>query len=240
MEPMLSEAFAQGRDTIVEEMLVGDPDLPPELGDYVSVESIVSAGVATHLMVTGRFPVAQPFRETGFFMPALLTEDLRQQVLALAGEAIAAVGFTVGATHTEIKLTADGPRIIEINGRLGGGMADLLSLISQVNMFELVGRVAVGQPVPHAVPLETAGMSYLFYVQAPHSAERVTGIDGIDEFSHRDGVVEVRVNRPPGSVVDWRDGNHGNVFSVLGTTGGADDLLELAQAVEQKVTISYD
>jgi biotin carboxylase len=240
MRRMLSEASALGRDTIVEEMIVGDPDLSPEIGDYVSVESVVAAGQITHLMVTGRFPVAPPFRETGFFMPAILTDNLRAAVMAVAGDAIRAVGFTVGSTHTEIKLTSDGPRVIEINGRLGGGMADLLSLVSDVNLFEFVGRVAVGNGVDVSVPVETRAMSYLFYVQAPASAERVSAIDGIDEFSQRDGVVEVRVNRPAGSTVDWRDGNHGNVFSVLGTTPAPADLLELARAIEQKVTISYD
>jgi biotin carboxylase len=240
MRQMLRDASAHGRNTIVEEMIVGDPDLPDELGDYVSVESLVSDGQITHLIVTGRFPVAPPFRETGFFMPAILEDGLRERVMQLAGEAIAAVGFRVGSTHTEIKLTADGPRVIEINGRLGGGMADLLSLVSDVNLFELAGRVAVGEPVEIAAPVTTRAMSYLFYVQAPASAERVMGIDGIEEFSHRDGVVEVRVNRPAGSAVNWRDGNHGNVFSVLGTTPGPTELLELAQAVEQKVTISYD
>ena len=240
MRQMLRDASAHGRDTIVEEMIVGDPDLPPELGDYVSVESVVSAGQITHLIVTGRFPVAKPFRETGFFMPAILGDGLRDSVMQLATDAITAVDFTVGSTHTEIKLTPEGPRVIEINGRLGGGMADLLSLVSDVNLFELAGRVAVGEPVQLSAPVETLAMSYLFYVQAPASARQVMAIDGIDEFSHRDGVVEVRVNRPAGSAVNWRDGNHGNVFSVLGTTTGPTELLELARAVEQKVTISYD
>ncbi len=237
---LLAEASERGRDTIVEEMIVGDPDISPEIGDYVSVESIVTAGVATHLMVTGRFPLAEPFRETGFFMPAILDEDLQQAVLDLATAAIAAVGFDVGATHTEIKLTPDGPRVIEINGRLGGGMADLLSLVTDVNLFELVGRVAVGEPVELTTPLSPRGVSYLFYVQAPASAERVVSIEGLDDFSHREGIVEVRVNRPPGSTVDWRDGNHGNVFTALGVTATPEDLLELARTVEQKVTISYD
>ena len=37
--------------------------------DYVSVESLVAAGEISHVAVTGRFPMAEPFRETGFFIP---------------------------------------------------------------------------------------------------------------------------------------------------------------------------
>ena len=36
---------------------------------YVSVESIVSHGVISHLALTGRFPLAENFRETGFSFP---------------------------------------------------------------------------------------------------------------------------------------------------------------------------
>ena len=51
-------------------------DDPARSGDpyaaYVSVESVVAAGVISHLALTGRFPLAENFRETGFFIPAAL------------------------------------------------------------------------------------------------------------------------------------------------------------------------
>jgi hypothetical protein len=50
------------------------PDLaagPSErFADYLSVESLVALGEVSHVAVTGRFPLAEPFRETGFFIPA--------------------------------------------------------------------------------------------------------------------------------------------------------------------------
>src|ERR1700749_1669579 len=52
------------------------PDDPARDGDpyagYVSVESLVSEGVISHLALTRRFPTAENFRETGFFIPAAL------------------------------------------------------------------------------------------------------------------------------------------------------------------------
>ena len=41
---------------------------------YVSVESVAAAGVISHLALTGRFPLAENFRETGFFIPAALDD----------------------------------------------------------------------------------------------------------------------------------------------------------------------
>ena len=240
LHELLSTARLAGRDSVVEELIVGDPDFHPELGDYVSVESIVSEGVISHLAVTGRFPVAEPFRETGFFMPALLDEELRSRVLELASASIAALGVDSCCLHTEIKLTPDGPRVIEVNGRPGGGMADLLSLVSDVDLFEVVTRVALGEAVVFEEMVPTSGSAYLLYVQAPRDATRIVGIDGLDEMAQRHGVSMVRVNRPPGSELDWRDGNHGHVFSVLGSTTTAGEVLEASRAAREQVVITCE
>lgn len=56
--------------------------------------------------------------------PLLADPDL----LALLDETHAALGIADGMTHTEIRLAADGPKIIEVNGRLGGGMIPYLGM----------------------------------------------------------------------------------------------------------------
>src|SRR5262249_15161582 len=55
---------------------------------YVSVESVVADGVISPLALTGRFPPAENFRETGFFIPAALDAGSRSAVLDLATQAI--------------------------------------------------------------------------------------------------------------------------------------------------------
>lgn len=50
------------------------------------------------------------------------------QLVKLLTEVHAALGFTDGVTHTEIMLTASGPKIIEVNGRLGGDLIPYLGL----------------------------------------------------------------------------------------------------------------
>src|SRR5258708_12009838 len=67
----LLESVGDGlEEMVVEEYLAGDPARASDpFADYVSVESIVSDGVVSHIAVTGRFPPAPIFRETGFFIP---------------------------------------------------------------------------------------------------------------------------------------------------------------------------
>jgi len=54
---------------LVEQFLPSLATGPSErFGSYVSVERLVADGEMSHVAVTGRFPVAEPFRETGFFI----------------------------------------------------------------------------------------------------------------------------------------------------------------------------
>ena len=61
-------------DMVLEEYLADTaPCLGQDFANYLSVESVVSNGTVEHFAVTGRFPLAPPFRETGFFIPADVT-----------------------------------------------------------------------------------------------------------------------------------------------------------------------
>ena len=62
----------------------------------------------------------------------------------MAERALAALEFTQGLAHTELMLTADGPRIIEVNARAGGALPYLFPMVSDVDLIEQAGRVALG------------------------------------------------------------------------------------------------
>jgi len=119
--------------------------------DYVSVESLVAYGEISHLAVTGRFPLARPFRETGMFIPADLPQAQQAVVLEVATAALRALGVQTGCFHTEIKLTPSGPRVIEVNGRLGGGVPDMLFQASGVSLL----------PLPFALSASKASTGWL-------------------------------------------------------------------------------
>lgn len=147
-ESVLSELFTRdsigfsgGNALILEEYLVGKACLP--YGDYVSVESFVDEEIH-HLGITGKMPLSPPFREYGHFWPSPLDSVEHEQVCELAKQAIKALGIKSGITHIEIKLTESGPRIIEVNGRLGGGINELSKLSYDKSLLLLAAQQAVG------------------------------------------------------------------------------------------------
>ncbi|MFD6422863.1 ATP-grasp domain-containing protein [Streptomyces sp. NPDC060198] len=95
----------------------------------VSVDAVVHQGRVTPVFV-GRKEVGFPpyFEETGHRVSAddpLLTDPELLEALSGIHEVL---GFTDGWTHTELRLTPRGPKLIEVNGRLGGDLIPYLGL----------------------------------------------------------------------------------------------------------------
>jgi biotin carboxylase len=237
----VTDAFdgADGRDLVVEEYIA---DASEPLGGvgfagYVSVESFVDDGQVTHLAVTGRFPPADPFRETGFFIPSAVDEPLRSDVQSVAAAAAAAVGVTTGCLHTEVKLTDAGPVVIEVNGRIGGGVPEMLLAATRIMFLRLAMQLALGLDVSVPTPAAFERIAYLFYVHAPAKLSDVTSVEGLEAVRAHRGVEEVVLRRGPGTKVDWREGNHGHVASVFGTAADHDELREVYEFVIETIEI---
>lgn len=111
----------------IEEFLKGKPMFSNSLiGDYVSVESISNSSIHTPVAITLKLSQNQNFAETGMFVCDCIDKNLEKEIKKVAVKALEALSFENGVTHTEIKLTNDGPKIIEVNARLGGYVGDLV------------------------------------------------------------------------------------------------------------------
>jgi biotin carboxylase len=240
LERLLS-ALGQTRPVMVLEGYISDD--PARANDsyaaYVSVESIVANGVISHLALTGRFPLAENFRETGFFIPASLSVTDRDAALLEATAAIEALGITTGCLHTEIKFTPAGARIIEVNGRIGGGVADMLRRAADVKLVELTLRVALGEAVQIDGPVATERIGYRFFLQPPDVSATVATIEGIDAVSEFPGVDSITVHQGPGAGLDWKDGSRNHILAVIGSAPDYPALLAVDQLLHHEVTVTY-
>jgi len=235
------EARGAPREMVLEQYLRDRPqDVGKAFAGYVSVESIVSQGQISHLTITGRFPPAEPFRESGFFMPAALASAEVGEVLATATAALSAVGMETGCAHTEIKFTPDGPRVIEINGRIGGGVPEMLFDACGVDLMSIAFRLALGEHITYDEPVTLERVGYLFYVHAPLWMRNVRTVDGLSELREAPGVYEVTIKNGAGGALNWREGNHGHVFSVRGVADDHAQLERIANRIAAETQIQGD
>jgi biotin carboxylase len=206
---------------------------------YVSIETVVARGVISHLALTGRFPMAENFRETGFFIPAALNEVDQRAALSLATSAIEALDVHTGCLHTEVKFTANGPRIIEVNGRVGGGVPEMLHRASGFALLEMTLRLSLGEAMQINGPIATERIGYRFFLQPPAVSATVVAISGIDAVSDYPGVDSITVHQGPGADLDWRDGSRNHIMAVVGSAKDYDELQAVDRLLHQEVTVTY-
>lgn len=116
-------------------------------GSEISVDSVVFEGRCTPLVLARKHLGFAPFfEEVGHVVSA--RDDLRHDpaLCHLLDACHAALGVCDGFTHTEIRLTSRGPRVVEVNGRLGGDLIPYLGwLASGVDAPLAAADVAAGR-----------------------------------------------------------------------------------------------
>ncbi|WP_327261391.1 ATP-grasp domain-containing protein [Streptomyces sp. NBC_01232] len=115
-------------------------------GPEYSVESVVRDGRVLVCGITDKTVGFAPyFEELGHVCRAPGTGPHDQQLIDTAVAAHRALGITVGATHSELRMTADGPRMIEVAARLGGDQIPYVHrLASGVDMVALTVEALTG------------------------------------------------------------------------------------------------
>lgn len=178
---------------ILEEYLSDGQGAGP-LADYVSVETLSSKGRRQHLGLLRKLPTVEPFRETAHVM---MREAVGRfsEILKVVETCLDAAEVVSGLTHTEIKLTPEGPRPIEVNGRLGGFVREVLRPATGVSPILQVALTAVGEtPPPTSYPDGVKpGVHFAFTGLAPPGNVRLLAARGHAEIRGMREVTEARV-----------------------------------------------
>jgi biotin carboxylase len=156
-------------------------------GQEVSVEAVTYRGQTEIIGITDKSIVGQPACvESGHMFPARLDRAVVAEIETFVVEALAAIGYDHGLSHTEVMITADGPRVVEINPRQAGGyIFDLIHLVVGVHPLEMLVELALGnRPVIRGVQSSGSrpASAAVFFVTSPREGivEHISGIDGLD------------------------------------------------------------
>jgi biotin carboxylase len=160
--------------------------------------------------------------------------------LETASAAISSLEIEGAVVHTEIKLTPDGPRLIELNGRLAGRPPFVLRSISDVNLFQAACRIALGEHVHFDGLAECRGIGFWRMLQPPLSAQRVLALRGVADLQQHGSVDDVLVKRAAGQPVELSDGTDGAVVTVTGRVGDLDELAAVIQAIDESIEVDYE
>jgi len=185
--------FSKNGEIIIEEFLEGK--------EY-SIETITYKGKTTIVQFTEKFITPFPHTvEMGHLQPAELSSGQKDKISRVVKLAIQAIGIDNSAAHTEIKLTKDGPKVLEIGARGGGDfIASYLTLASTgINMDEAIIRVALGEEpdLQHRINR----YSYISYFELS-VGKRVERIDDWQDILKDESIVFAHVAVKPGDIIE--------------------------------------
>ncbi len=118
-------------------------------GQEYSVEFISYHGRHYFLALTKKYTTGAPhFIETGHLQPAFVEQRILWKVISVVSHALDTLGIENGASHSEIKIDAEGKiKIIEIGGRMGGDCigSHLVRYSTGYDFVAMVIQIAVGK-----------------------------------------------------------------------------------------------
>ena len=152
-----SKKYSRNGDLLVEEYMHGEE---------VSVESFTIEGVTEVVQITNKITTGSPyFVEIGHSQPCKYSKEMTELIKNVAIQGISALGINNSPSHTEIKITEEGPKIVEIGARLGGGniTTHLVPLSTGVNMVSNVIKLAIGDEINLVHSKEVGSAIFFFY-----------------------------------------------------------------------------
>ncbi len=197
-------------------------------GPEVSVEGLTMEG-ETHLVaITDKITSGTPyFVETGHTQCTRLPGGTRAEILEAARLGVEALGLDWCASHTEIRIGMQGPRIMEIGARLGGDRitSDLTPLACGVNIFEGAIQVALGE-LPQTRPTFERGAAIRYFLPPPG---RLEALEGEAASRSVEGVTDWVLDVAPGGRIPTLENSLTRVGHVLATGDTPDQAAERAE-----------
>lgn len=187
-----SREFSRSGDVVVEEYMQG-----PE----VSVETLTVNGVCHVIQITDKITTGAPhFVELGHTQPSRLSDTTKARIAEVAIVANRAVGIDNGPSHTEIIVTEEGPKIVELGARLGGDCitTHLVPLSTGVNMVQNCILIALGE-TPNVLAKHQKVSAIRYFSQY---AGRINSISGIEIAEQIAGVKQISIIHGVGESVN--------------------------------------
>ena len=175
--------FSRVGDVVVEEYMEG-----PE----VSVETLNVNGECHVIQITDKLTTGAPhYVEMGHSQPTMLSKEIAEQISKVAKAANKAIGIKNGPSHTEIIVTKQGPKIVELGARLGGDniTTHLVPLSTGVDMVESCIKIALGE-IPDIKKKWNKGSAIRYFEQ---HAGVIDSIEGVDKAEEIDGVQQISI-----------------------------------------------
>jgi biotin carboxylase len=202
-------------------------------GPEVTVQAVSVDGVFHPLLVTDRLTADPPaFGVALAHVWPCVSET--QSPIAAARAAAEALGIRNGPTYTQLRLGADGTRVVELAARLGGGHdAELTQAVTGISLNGLALDFALGNKPCVSQTQSLHGGGCVLFLVAPEG--RLLEVEGREAAHAVEGVLDVRLYREPRHVFGPLLRGADRAGAVLAVGDNREQALERARAAADEI-----
>jgi len=172
-------------------------------GPEVAVEGLLDRGSLRTLAVFDKpDPLDGPyFEETIYVTPSRHPPGLVEAAVGVVAAAAAAIGLAEGPVHAEVRLTAAGPRMVEVAARsIGGHCSRILRFGAGTSLEELILAHALGRPIDGAAGSSASRATGVMMLPIPASGT-LRAVGGVEEARAVPGMDGLEISIPLGRPV---------------------------------------
>lgn len=208
-------------------------------GAEVSVEAMVVEGQPHILSITDKYITPPPyFVELAHCEPSRLDEETQAQIRKVAAQAIKAIGIENAPAHVEIKVTEEGPKIVELAARLGGDFitSKLVPLSTGIDMVGASVLLATGQE-PDITPKWQRG-AVIHFIHAPGEAQGLlAGITVPEALYREEGIEEIVIYKKPGDVVCGTHSSNDRLGHIITVGATAEEAMARGKQILSQIRV---
>lgn len=208
-------------------------------GPEVSVEAMTINGETTIVTITDKFITPPPyFVEIAHSEPSMLDEKTKDKICQITKKALKAIGLINAPSHTEIKVTTEGPKIVELAARLGGDFitSKLVPLSTGVDMVGNSVLLATGSTVNLTKTRQNG--SAIHFIQGKEGVLKNISVD--EAVYSLEGIEEVILYKKTGDVVHSTRSSNDRLGHIITTGKTPGEALECGKKALSYIHISYE
>lgn len=169
-------------------------------GPEICAETLNSDGVCYPAQITDQLHKEPPYyTDAGYSQPSLLSDDLLQEIRQIAIDANMAIENYQGSSCTEMIITDDGPKVVELGARLASDFmaTKMVPLSNGIDVPTNILKIALGEPV-EITPLWQKGSCVRFFMK--ERVGLIKEVTGVEEALKVSGVIDLQILKGPGEM----------------------------------------
>lgn len=208
-------------------------------GPEVSVEGIIQNKKLKIIAITDKNITEKPyFVEIGHSEPSMIDNETKDKIKKITELAVGAIGINNGVCHTELKITSQGPKVVEVAARLGGDniTSKLVPISTGVDIVKASVMLALGKSIEVNNIYSKGSAIRFIYAEKEGILNSILVDECVKKFK---GVEEIEFYVKSGDRISTLHNSNDRLGHIITSGNNAVEAIERAESILKHITLNY-